>query len=445
MLDILAIDPDSIAAELGLCAGDRLLALNGEPVRDWLDYQLLVQAEELLVEVERADGELWEIEVDKAADEPLGLRLPHPEPEQCGNNCIFCFVHQLPPGMRRSLYVKDEDYRFSYLYGAYVTLTNLDEPSLQRILTQRLSPLYVSVHATEEQLRERLLGRKGPAILDLLRQLVAGGITVHAQVVICPGINDGAELERTFRDLVALAPAAAELAVQRTGLASLAIVPVGLTGYRQRLPLLRPVTPEEARTLVAWVQARQAECLAALGSRFVYAADELYLSAGIDFPPLVEYEGLPQLENGVGLVARFRAQAQEVLAQAGPLDLPPVSVITGAASAGEICSFCAALGSRTGVAIEVVVVPNRFFGGAVSVTGLLTGRDIAEELGRRKPGEVLLIPEVLLREGTELLLDDLTIAELERRLGLVIEVFPAEPWGLWDILETLALERGGKE
>jgi len=154
---------------------------------------------------------------------------------------------------------------------------------------------------------------------------------------------------------------------------------------------------------------------------------------------------LPQLENGVGLVARFRAQAQEVLAQAGPLDLPPVSVITGAASAGEICSFCAALGSRTGVAIEVVVVPNRFFGGAVSVTGLLTGRDIAEELGHRKPGEVLLIPDVLLREGTELLLDDLTIAELERRLGLVIEVFPAEPWGLWDILETLALERGGKE
>jgi len=205
VLDILAIEPDSIAVELGLCAGDRLLALNGEPVRDLLDYQRLVQAEELLVEVERADGELWEIEVAKDADEPLGLRLPHPEPEQCGNNCIFCFVHQLPPGMRRSLYVKDEDYRFSYLYGAYVTLTNLDQPSLQRILTQRLSPLYVSVHATEAQLRERLLGRQGPPLLDQLQQLVAGGITVHAQVVICPGINDGSELERTFRDLVALA------------------------------------------------------------------------------------------------------------------------------------------------------------------------------------------------------------------------------------------------
>jgi putative radical SAM enzyme (TIGR03279 family) len=445
VLDILAIEPDSIAAELGLCAGDRLLALNGEPVRDLLDYQLQVQVEELLVEVERADGELWEIEIAKTADEPLGLRLPHPEPEQCGNNCIFCFVHQLPPGMRQSLYVKDEDYRFSYLYGAYVTLTNLDEQSLQRILNQRLTPLYVSVHATEEQLREHLLGRRGPAILAQLRQLVAGGITVHAQVVICPGVNDGVELERTFRDLVALAPAAAELAAPRAALASLAIVPVGLTGYRQRLPQLRPVSPAEARTLVAWVQDRQAECLATIGSRFVYAADELYLNAGVDFPPLAEYEGLPQLENGVGLVARFRAQAEEVLAQAGPLDLPSVSIITGIASAGEIRSFCAALGSRTGVAIEVVAVPNRFFGGAVSVTGLLTGRDITEELSGRKLGEVLLLPDVLLREGTEILLDDLTITELERRLGVVIEVFPAEPWGLWDILETLTLERDGKE
>ena len=445
VLDILAIEPDSIAAELGLCAGDRLLALNGEPVRDLLDYQRLMQAEELLVEVERADGELWEIEVAKVADEPLGLRLPHPEPEQCGNNCIFCFVHQLPPGMRRSLYVKDEDYRFSYLYGAYVTLTNLDQPSLQRILTQRLSPLYVSVHATEAQLRERLLGRQGPPLLDQLQQLVAGGITVHAQVVICPGINDGSELERTFRDLVALARPATELPAQPQGLASLAIVPVGLTGYRQRLPQLRPVTPAEARTLVAWVQARQAECLTALGWRFVYAADELYLNAGVDFPPLAEYEGLPQLENGVGLVARFRAQADEVLAQASPLELPAVTVITGAASAAEIRSFCAALGSRSGVAIEVVVVQNRFFGGAVSVTGLLTGRDIVEGLGGRQLGAVLLLPDVLLREGTELLLDDLTIGELEQRLDVVIEVFPAEPWGLWDILETLALERGGKE
>jgi putative radical SAM enzyme (TIGR03279 family) len=444
MLEILAIAPDSIAAELGLHPGDRLLALNGEPVRDLLDYQLLSQEECLLLEVERGDGELWEIEIDKDADEPLGLFLPHPEPDQCGNQCLFCFVHQLPPGMRRTLYVKDEDYRFSYLYGAYVTLTNIDEPSLQRILTQRLSPLYVSVHATEEQLRTQLLGRRGPAILDLLQQLVAGGITLHTQVVVCPGLNDGAELERTFHDLVRLAspPDAGE---SQVGVASLAIVPVGLTGYRQRLPQLRVVSPSEARTLLDWVKARQADCLASVGTRFVYAADELYLNAGVDFPPLADYEGLPQLENGVGLVARFRAQAAEVLAQAGPLDLPAVRVITGMAAAGELESFCAALAGKTGTRFVVTPVPNRFFGGAVTVTGLLTGRDLIDALAGQVDGELLLLPDVLLLDGTRVLLDDMSIEELAGRLAATIEVVAAEPWGIWDMLETLAQERGSKE
>lgn len=435
MLDILAIEPGSIAAELGLQAGDRLVSLNGEPVRDLLDYQLLAGDEELLLEIERADGELWELEIDKDADESLGIVLPHPEPDQCGNNCIFCFVHQLPPGMRRSLYVKDEDYRFSYLYGAYVTLSNIDEAALQRILKQKLSPLYVSVHATDEQLRGRLLGRNGPAILDLLKQLTAGGIELHAQVVICPDVNDGAELERTFSDLVALIP----------GLISLAIVPVGLTGYRQRLPHLRPVAKEEARTLVEWVRARQAECLATIGRRFVYAADELYLAAGIDFPPLADYEELPQLENGVGLVARFRAQAAEVLAQAMPLDLPPMSIVTGMSAADELRDYCAALGAKTGVSLDVVAVPNYFFGGAVTVTGLLTGRDIVKTLAGREPGDAVLLPDVLLREGTEVLLDDMTVAELEGCLGVRVEVVPADPWGIWDILETLALEQGERK
>ncbi len=435
MLEILAIDPHGIAADLGLQPGDRLVALNGEPVRDLLDYQLLTASEELLVEVERSDGELWEIEVEKEAEEQLGLVLPHPEPRQCGNNCVFCFVHQLPPGMRRSLYVKDEDYRFSYLYGAYVTLTNLAEEDLQRILAQKLSPLYVSVHATDEELRTHLLGRRGPAVLDLLKTLVDGGITVHAQVVLCPGFNDGEQLERTFRDLAALWP----------GVASLAIVPVGLTGYRRRLPQLRPLSAAEARRVVAWVGERQDECLAACGSRLVYAADELYLAAGEEIPPLAAYEDLPQLENGVGLLARFRAQADEVLAQAAALGHPPVTVVTGEAAAGHVGAFCAALAARTGRPIEVVAVPNRFFAGAVTVTGLLTGRDILDSCAGKGEGRLLLLPEVLLREGSDVLLDDLTTDELGRRLGLAVETFPADPWGLWDLLETLALEGAAKE
>jgi putative radical SAM enzyme (TIGR03279 family) len=271
--------------------------------------------------------------------------------------------------------------------------------------------------------------------------LAAGGISLHTQVVVCPGVNDGPALARTFHDLVDLA-APRETGAQG-GVVSVAIVPVGLTGYRQRLPELRPVSPEEARALLGWLQARQTECLAALGSRFVYAADELYLTAGADFPPLADYEDLPQLENGVGLVARFRAQAGEVLNQVRCLELPPVTVVTGDSAAGELRAFCKELGGRCGVAIEVVAVPNRFFGGAVTVTGLLTGHDILAALAG-KPRNTLLLPDVLLREGTDMLLDDMTVAELEGRLAATIEVVSAEPWGLWDALETLALERAAR-
>ena len=387
---------------------------------------------------------MWELEIDKDAEEPLGLVLPHPEPDQCGNQCIFCFVHQLPPGMRRSLYVKDEDYRFSYLYGAYVTLTNLDDAALERILAQRLSPLYVSVHATSVQLREQMLGRKGPAILEQMRRLIDGGIAIHTQVVICPGINDGEELERTFRDLLSLA-SGPDRFTGEPGLLSLAIVPVGLTGYRRRLPQLRPVSAEEAGLLLDWVLLRQGECLDRLGSRFVYAADELYLAAGRAFPSLTEYEDLPQLENGVGLVARFRAQAAEVLAQVRPLDFPRISLVTGESSAGELQSFCAELARRSGVCLEVIPVPNRFFGGYVTVTGLLTGSDILAACAARVLGEWLFLPDVLLREGTEMLLDDVTVDELERSLGVRIEIVPSEPWGIWDTLETLAQEEGDEE
>jgi len=435
MLEILAVEPDSIAEELGLQTGDRLLAINGEPLRDLLDYRLQMCSEELLLEIERSDGELWDIEIEKDADAELGVQLPHPEPSHCGNNCIFCFVHQLPRGLRPTLYVKDEDYRFSFLYGAYITLTNIDESALERILNQRLSPLYVSVHATDEDVRAQMLGRRGPAILALLRRLVEGGIVVHCQVVVCPEINDGARLEQTFADLLTLAP----------GVASLAIVPVGLTGYRQRLPQLRTLLPTEAHTLVDWIEARQGDCLERLGTRFIFAADELYLHAGRDFPDLAAYEDFPQLENGVGLVAQFRAEAREVLNQASPLQLPPLSLVTGVSSGGEVRRFVAQLAATTGVKLTVFEVENRFFGGAVTVTGLLTGSDIVRQLKGQSLGDRLLLPEVLLREGSDMLLDDMTPFDIEQQLGVRVETFPTGPWGLWDLLETLALEQGGKE
>lgn len=430
MLEILAVEPHSIAEELGLQAGDRLQALNGQPVRDLIDYQLLGRSEELVIEVERADGELWELDIEKDADDPLGLVLPHPDPTECGNNCIFCFVHQLPRGMRRTLYVKDEDYRFSFLYGAYVTLTNIGEEAIERILAQRLSPLYVSVHTTDEPLRREMLGAPGLPIMAVLRRLVEGGIEIHAQIVVCPDFNDGPELEKTYADLVSLAP----------GIRSLALVPVGLTGFREKLPDLRPIAPDEARSLLAWTHARQAECLERFGTRFLFAADELYLTGGVDFPGLATYEDFPQIENGVGLIASFRYQADEVLQQVRHLDLPTIDLVTGVSAAPELEYFARELNRLAGTTLKVHAVANRFFGGQVSVTGLLTGRDLVEQLTGQLTGKLLLLPDVLLRDGEDVLLDDMRVADLERLLGIQVEVVPSDPWGVWDMLDVYADE-----
>lgn len=430
MLEVQAVVPFSIAVELGIKPGDTLVAINGTAVRDLVDYCVADTASDLLLEIKRADGETWEFEIEKDPDESVGLVLPHPEPMHCGNQCIFCFVHQLPPGMRPTLYVKDEDYRFSYLYGAYVTLSNIAEEDVCRILEQKLSPLYVSVHATDEMVRERLLGRQSSPILPILQRLVDGGIELHTQIVVCPGVNDSEELERTFQDLYRLAP----------GIRSLALVPVALTAFREHLPKLEEVGAEQARCLLDWVHAKQKKCLAESGSRFLYAADELYLKAEASFPALDEYEGLPQIENGVGLVPQFRAHAAEVLTQVSTLQLPRLSVVTGVDATEEIEQFAAGLQERAGVSLQVLPVRNQFFGGSVTVAGLITGQDILQQLSGQDFGDILLLPDVLLREEEDVLLDDVSIADLEKQLKVRIEVFPPDPYGLWDLLDTLETE-----
>ena len=432
MLEILSVEADSIAEELGIQAGDSLVAVNGEPVNDLVDYLIEEPKESLHVTLKRASGDLWALDVEHDSEEPLGLVLPHPEPKQCGNNCIFCFVHQLPRGMRRTLYVKDEDYRFSFLYGAYVTLTNLAEEDLQRILNKKLSPLYVSVHAADHMLRQKLLGNPAPDVMPILQQLVAGGIEVHTQVVVCPQINDGEQLAQTCRELVALAP----------GVKSLAVVPVGLTGHRQRLPELRPHTRQEALELVEWVEITQEKLLERLGTRFIFAADELYLKAEKDFPSLSVYEELSQVENGVGLIPHFRSQADEVLDIAEPLDLPPISMVTGVSAADDIKAFARRLADKCGLDLRVHVIENNFFSGHVTVTGLLTGQDLLAQLAEQDLGDILMIPDVMLREGEEVFLDDVSIDNLVERFDKQIEVVAADPWGLWDMLDTLSMELG---
>ncbi|MBC8017531.1 MAG: DUF512 domain-containing protein [Verrucomicrobia bacterium] len=420
----------SIAAEFELQAGDRLLAINGHRLRDIIDYSYYTSSEqELLLEITRADGETWELEVERETDEALGLTFAAPAPAGCRNNCIFCFVHQLPKGLRKPLYVKDEDYRLSFLNGNYVTLANITQLKIERIIEQRLSPLYISVHATNPELRQRMLGKAGiPPILDQLQVLAAARIIMHTQVVLCPGINDGPELERTVSDLANLYPA-----VQ-----SLAIVPLGLTRHRQNLPQLRPVDGSYAREFIAQWGPRSRALKKSLGEPFLFLADEFYLKAALPFPDLREYGDLPQIENGVGMVPLFLREAGRTVRTARPVGDFRVTVVTGVSSFQFVGEFLTKLGEKTGLTIVPLAVENRLFGESVTVSGLVTGNDIVASLAGVDIGRALLIPDVMLKESEGIFLDDLSLEELEDRLGCRVMPFDSTPQGLYRVLKNLA-------
>jgi putative radical SAM enzyme (TIGR03279 family) len=423
------VAPGSIAAEFELQAGDRLLAVNGHRLRDLIDYSYYTSSEqELLLVITRADGEIWELEVEREAGEPLGLTFAPTVPANCRNNCIFCFVHQLPRGLRKPLYVKDEDYRLSFLNGNYVTLANITKFELDRIIEQRLSPLYISVHATNPGLRQLLLGKQGiPPILEQLQKLAAARIILHTQVVLCPGINDGAELELTVADLATLYPA-----VQ-----SLAIVPLGLTRHRQKLPQLRAVDRDYATAFITEWGPRTRILKKSLGEPFLFLADEFYLKAGVPFPPLRDYGDLPQIENGVGMVPLFLRDAGRAVKAARPIGDFRVTVVTGASSFPFVGEFLAALGEKTGLTIVPLAVENRLFGESVTVSGLVSGGDIISALEEKDIGRALMVPDVMLKEGEGMFLDDLTPEELGTKLGCQVETFDSTPQGLYQVLRSL--------
>jgi putative radical SAM enzyme (TIGR03279 family) len=419
--------PGSIAAEMEIEAGDRLVAINGHPLRDIIDYNFFAADPEIVLEIVKGDGEEWEVELERG-DEPLGLLFPAPLPLQCGNRCVFCFVHQLPRGLRSPLYVKDEDYRLSFLYGNYVTLANIGREELDRIREQRLSPLYISVHATDPALRERLLGKEGIApIREVLEELAAARITMHTQVVLCPGLNDGEALERTVADLAKLHPR----------VASLAVVPVGLTSHRRGLPRLAPVTGSYAASFIAAWEPRGRALEKKLGAPFLFLADEFYVKAGLAFPPLAAYGDLPQLENGVGMVPLFLSQAAEVLGQARPLRRLTATVVTGRSPFRYLAGFLKALTQKTGVVLRPVAVRNTLFGAGVTVTGLVAARDIIAQLKGKELGEVVLVPDVMLKEGEGVFLDDLSPGDVEEALGVPVIVVEATPQGIYGALREL--------
>jgi putative radical SAM enzyme (TIGR03279 family) len=414
---VAAVRPRTAAAAAGLAAGDRIVAINARPLRDAIDFQFYGTDDRLELSVERA-GRQRALRLVRRPGADLGVELEAPRPAEiatCANKCVFCFIHQLPRGMRRSLYVKDDDFRLSFLHGNYITLSDLDEPALSRIIEQRLSPLYVSVHATDPQLRWELLGkpRHSAEILPRLERLAKAGIRMHAQIVLCPDLNDGAHLERTVHALAPLHPQ----------IATTAIVPVGLTRHRERLPQLRTLRDDEARALVSTVHGWQARFVSTLGSRFVFLGDEVYLQAEHPLPAADDYEGFLVAEDGIGLVRRFEddlARAESRARASAPGRR--VTVVSGTLYGPRLAARLATLAP----AARVVSVPNDFFGGTVAVAGLLTGQDIQRHLASAGDlGEAVLMPAVALRDGEGVFLDDLTPADLSRSLG--VPVVPVEP------------------
>lgn len=409
---ITEVDPDGIGAELGLKPGDRLLEINGIKPVDFIDYLMLTAEERIDLKIRKGSGEYLEFEFEKDSAETLGLGFEaavFDGIKTCKNHCLFCFVHQLPPGQRASLYIQDDDYRLSFLQGSYVTLTNLSAADWERIEKLHLSPLYISVHATDPAVRRRLLGSRAiEPILDQLKRLAAAGITLHTQAVICPGINDGAILEKTISDLAELWPQ----------VVSLAIVPVGLTGHRQKLYQLRVPNRDEALQTLKTVGEYQKKFLKKINSRFVFAADEWYIIAREAFPSNEEYEGYPQLDNGVGLIRWFLNDFDENLPRVAP-KLETIGgelvLITGVSTLRLWDEIKLKL-SKDFPKLKLTILPvsNRFFGPSVTVTGLLTGGDIIEAI-RNHPqsgGEIYLIPAITLKQGEALFLDGTSVDDL---------------------------------
>lgn len=410
---------DSIAEEVGIEMGDFILEINGYPIEDILDYRFLVADENIVLGIQKPNGEVWEIDIEKDFDEALGIEFSSLGLEKtirCQNNCVFCFVSQMPPAMRKTLYVKDDDYRLSFLQGNFVTLTNLGEREIERIIEQQFSPLYVSVHTTDGDLRKKLMGNsRAGNILKQLKKLIAGGIVIHAQIVLCPDLNDGEALEKTISDLVALWP----------GLASLAVVPVGLTAYRQGLYPLKTYTHEKANELLEQVIKWQSFCENNYSHPILFASDEFYLLAKRDIPENDFYRDYPQIENGVGLVRVFlndwNTYKKDICWDfKKPLSL---RILTGKLAYPILKPFVEELNNVPNLKIEISGLENNFFGNTVTVAGLLTASDILDafkEESNFSKDEILIISKVMLRDDDNIFLDDYTLEKLSNKLGVSI-------------------------
>lgn len=429
---ITAVTPGSVADKAGLKPGDKLMEINGKPVRDDLDLRFHAADEELALKVVNPTGQSCTVTVQKAFEDELGVdmggKATYDGIYTCHNNCVFCFVHQQPRGLRPTLNLMDDDFRLSYMHGNFITLVGIAEENWARIFEQKLSPLYISVHATDDDLRAFLLGtEKGRGIMKQLRELAEGGIQFHTQVVSCPGLNDGAHLDQTISDLISLGPDA---------LLSISVVPVGLTRFRQGLHQLRTYNRDEANAMVDQIEAWQQRLLPDWGTVLVHASDEWYVLSGREAPPAEVYENYDQLENGVGMIRLFLEQMKDVTPRL-PEEVPQprkVTVVTGVL--GEQTLNRAGEWLNRGVRnlqVDVVTVLNDFYGETITVAGLLMGEDIVAQLGQRGDlGDLVVLPAVAFRETDYRSLDNMTLEQISEALGGVKVTIAGSPAELAD-------------
>ena len=413
--EIKTVFENSIAEEIGLEPGDIILKINNSEVRDILDYRFLMSDEEILLTVQTKQGEIVDVEIEKEVYEDLGVEFESgliDGAKSCANRCVFCFIDQLPKGMRETLYFKDDDTRLSFFQGNYVTLTNVSDKEIDRLISMRVSPINVSVHTTNPSLRVEMLKNKNAGrIMEIMEKFSDNGILLNAQIVLCPTLNDGEELERTFSDLLSLGH-----------IRSVSVVPIGKTKYREGLCEIPSVTMEKAEEVLTTLEKWQNIAMEKVGTRLFYASDEFYLKAEREIPEIDAYEGFPQIENGVGLIRSMEEEFHRAIEEDyALLRGRKVSIATGEAAYNFIKSIAKEAENKyNGLVADVYKITNNFFGEEITVAGLLTGRDIINALKGKELGEELLISKCMLRDSTNVLLDDVTVEDIEKALNVKV-------------------------
>lgn len=407
----------SAAGEAGIEPGDKIISINGIGITDVFDYRYLISDEDIEIEIEKASGEIWEIEIEKDQYEDLGLVFESSlmgKPNICKNKCVFCFMDQLAPGMRKTLHFKDDDYRLSFIEGNYVTLTNIGDADLERIIFYKLSPINISVHTTNPDLRIKMMNNlQAGNIINQIKKLVSEGITVNCQIVLCKGINDGKELDRTIKELAEFHP----------NLKSISVVPVGLTKYRKECVKLEGFDKYSSIEVIHQIKLLQETFLKKFNSRIAFLADEFYLKAGVKIPDYHHYEDFPQIENGVGMTSLFKHEFNNYLKR---LKYKinrnrRVGVVTGTAAKEVLQGLVAKLVNlEPNLDVHIYAIQNHFFGEQITVAGLVTGSDIIDQLKGKILGEEILVPEVMLKHDEDIFLDDISLGEVERALNVKV-------------------------